>query len=291
MNTTGIDAPAFMLYFAFIASLLLTLLKIWEIIYSGLARPTLNLRLTMDAFFRVTDWGEAFFCTPVLLAWKGPLLILDAQATMTKTNDPKKHVRLEILAFGEKVRGATLFADHYFPSKSPLTYIPESIPHRAVYLCVPKDYRVKTEATIAEFRTSVLKYKTDTIHLLATTQPAPDQAQMRKQVASEIENFVDTAQNKLMDYVQLEPGQYKFTLTLGYKSPASTFATRILSYFVNERSEATSHITFSVGPEVRDHLRAGLRQTLTGYAQNWLFDRTETVPYAEYQPLDVTEKE
>jgi hypothetical protein len=113
-----------MITFAFWASLILTLIKIVEAIISALRQPSLNFSLTREVFFRLTEFGEALFCNPVLLAWNGPVLISSITAQLKKIDSPQKTFPLKVLAFGEKVRGQGPFADHYFHSKSPIAHIP-----------------------------------------------------------------------------------------------------------------------------------------------------------------------
>src|SRR6266481_5203336 len=101
MDTQAL-AP-WMLRFAFWASLALTLLKVGELIMAAIRRPRLDLHLTQDVSFRLIDLGECLFCNLVLLAWNGPVVIVDSTVKLEKTDSPTKMFPLKILLVGEKV--------------------------------------------------------------------------------------------------------------------------------------------------------------------------------------------
>src|ERR1700730_10183925 len=133
--------PLWMAQFAFWTSLILAAVKLWEFGVQASKRPKLHLTLAPALFFRLTTlWGEALFCNPVFIASNGPVLILRASGTLRKTKAVEKTFPIKVLEFGEKVRGAGPIADHYFHSKSAISYIPAAEPQRAVLLCVQEQY-------------------------------------------------------------------------------------------------------------------------------------------------------
>jgi hypothetical protein len=127
---------SWMLLFAFWASLALTLLKIGELLIAATRRPRLDLHLTQDVFFRLIDAGECVFCNSVLLAWNGPLVIVDSTVKLEKTDSPTKTFPLKILQVGEKVKSTGPLPEHFFRSSSPISHVAESEPQRVLYLCV-----------------------------------------------------------------------------------------------------------------------------------------------------------
>jgi hypothetical protein len=264
-----------MVLFAFWASLVLTLVKIGEALISAFRQPRLNLHLTQDVFFRLTDFGEALFCNPVLLAWNGPVLISTVTACLTKTDAPQKSFPLKVLAFGEKVRGQGPIADHYFHSKSPIAHVAPGLPQRAVYLCVQEQYEGKTKLAIESFRKKILDYKAE---LLAK---AGAQQLDNQEVVKVLVKAVDNGLTELMDLVQLEPGRYKLVVQIGYSNPASRF--------LNRSKLTQSSVSFVVEPHVRDYLRTNLRETLMTGATNTVLDQNHLIRYPEYQPTEITE--
>src|SRR6266496_2424122 len=79
-----------MVYFAFWASLVLAILKIFEFALRATRFPRLDARLTSDVFFRLIDHGECLFCNSVLLAFNGPVLITETRVTLKKTDHAVK---------------------------------------------------------------------------------------------------------------------------------------------------------------------------------------------------------
>lgn len=262
--------------FAFWASLVLTLLKIGEVVSSALRQPKLDLHLTQDVFFRLTEFGEALFCNPVLLAWNGPVLISGVTARLNRTGSPQKSFPLKVLAFGEKVKGQGPLPDHYFHTKSPIAHIAESTPQRAVYLCVQEEYHDRTKRAVDAFRQSILDYKASLLKKAGASQVD------NQEVVRGLVSAVDAGLSNLMDIVQLEPGRYELVVEVEYCNPTSR-----LTRF---KRRSQSSISFVVDDNVRDYLRTNLREALMTGATNIVLDREQVFHYPEYQPTEITEK-
>ena len=126
--------------------------------------PELYVRLTRDLFFRLIEDGEALFCHAVLLARNGPVLIRDINLTLKRKGNrarAEKHFPIQILRFGEKLKGPALFAEHHFFSSSPLLYLPENQPMRAVYLGVQREYHPRHRRAIENFAARITALKSD----------------------------------------------------------------------------------------------------------------------------------
>jgi hypothetical protein len=277
------DLPAviqpWMIQFAFWASLVLTILKLLELIQRATLQPHLDLRLTREVFFRLIDAGEALFCHAVLLARNGAVLVCETNATLKKLDRPEKTFPLKVVAFGEKVKGTGPLSDFYFHSTSPLAHVPEALPQRPVYLCVQEQYHDRTQAAVTRFQKNVLDLKERLETELAANQvrSTEDNVEMLRG----INPIVDNSLTEIMDIVQLEPGRYQLTLQVGYQNPSSRFWRR--------KKDVKSMITFIVDPQVREVLRSRLRNTLTTGASNTLLGQTQTIIYPEYQPLEILE--
>src|SRR5207248_5257248 len=129
-------------------------------------RPSLDFHLTQDVFFRLSELGECLFCNSVLLAWNGPVVIVDSTVKLEKTDSPTKTFPLKILQLGEKVRSNTgPLPDHFFHSSSPITHVAESDPQRVLYLCVQEKYQDQSRRLVENFQRKVLDYKQELIGL------------------------------------------------------------------------------------------------------------------------------
>lgn len=264
-----------MILFAFWASLALTVLKIAQFILIALRKPKLQLHLTQEVFFRLAEFGEGLFCNPVLLAWNGPVLISEVRATLSKKDVPEKVFPLKVLAFGEKVKGSGPYADHYFHSRSPIAYLAPAIPQRAVYLCVQQKYQDQSKRQLEDLRKRFFDTKATLL------SQAGNRAVTEQEVVTSLVSIVDDAMAKMMDLVQLEPGQYEVVIEVTYCNPAARF------FRIHKKTR--SKISFVVDTGVRDLLRSSLRETLMQSGSNIILDRNQLVIYPEYQPTAVTE--
>jgi hypothetical protein len=267
--------PLWTLYFAFWASLGLTVLKIAELAFAAFRSARLDLRLTREAFFRLTDYGETLFFNSVLLAWNGPVLILDSKATLLKTDSATKAFPLRILQVGEKVKSTGgPFPDHFFHSSSPISHVAESDPQRVLYFCVQDKYEEASRNVVNDFRKRVLDYKQEVVSKLGSTS-AEERSELSQEILRNINRLVDESLARMMELVQLEPGEYKLTLEVTFRNPKSRF---------RSDSTSTSSVAFSIGQDVRDQFRTNLQQTLRVSATNLILDQQTPVIYPDYSP-------
>ena len=260
--------PLWAQYFAFFASLVLGVLKIWE----SLRHPKLSVALTKETFFRIIDSGEALFCNAILLAQGGPVLVTSVAATLKKTDQPQKTFPLEILQFGEKTKGANVTAEHFFFTSSPLVHIPAGVPQRTVYFCVQSKYRDLIRGAATGFPNEVLALK------YAMIERGEQVA--RTEILKQLQHIVNDYASRTMEQIQIEPGTYVLTLIVQYEKPEAR---------IRKRKMAESNISFKVPEDVKAVLRNLVRQTLSVAAENLLLDTTRPVVFPEYTPIEVVE--
>jgi hypothetical protein len=259
-----------MQYFAFYVSAILGLFKIAGFLFH---RSQLHVVVTRDAFFRLIDSGEALFCSANLLARNGPVLITSVIPTLKRIDGPQKSFDLEILQFGEKVKGQGFLAEHLFYSSSPVAHIPEAIPQRTVYLCVQGEYKDQIRQRVEDFQKEILTFKQE-------KQKAGDQLSAALLVQI-VQKAIDQCASKLMTAVQIEPGRYELTLRIRYEDPGN----RMFSW----SRTAESTINFQVKSDVKDFLWTNIKQSLQVSAQNLLFEQNNPIVYPTYQPSAIRE--
>ena len=251
-----------MLWFAFVASAALTLLKIGELILAATRRPKLEVRLTKEIEFRILDSGDSIFANAVLLAKNGPLLITDASMVLSKIDGARKQYPLEIIRFGEKVTGAGPIADNSFVTTSPL--------------CAHSEYKDKYLKLVNDFYSWAWEKKTE-LGELDLDALSGDEAQA---ILTKWRSDMKESASLFMDEVQIEGGRYRLTLTIGSKG-LGRFAKNV---------QQSSSIEFSIGSDVRERFRAQLPATLEALLGNTLFPNQSPAPvYPSHQPVDATE--
>ncbi|MDQ1471745.1 MAG: hypothetical protein QOJ99_3225 [Bryobacterales bacterium] len=268
-STASVLKP-WMQYFGFYVSVILASLQALNLMKRG----RLSVVVTKDVFFRVTETGEALFCSANLLARHAPVLIREVKAKLERTNRPQKSFDLEISQFGEKVRGNSLIAEHYFYGTSALLHIPDSIPQRAVYLCVQGNYRDLIQTEFVAFRRAILDYKQETQTAGISVDPGD--------FAKTLQKRIDDYSGRLMTAVQIEPGSYKLSVSVSYENPAR------FTFFARPKAVESS-ISFTVGPDVKTLLWTELKQALQTAGENLLFDRSVEMKYPSYHPTNVRE--
>jgi hypothetical protein len=249
-------------------------------------RPShLHVHLTRDLFFRLIDKGEALFCNAVVIARGGSVLVLDVKPKLRRVNNnahserAEKVYPLEVAQFGEKVRGSQFTAENHFYSSSPLTYLPDAQPYRAVYLCFQKEYQPRQQKVSLTFVAEVLKLK-------STYTPANPELLLgedaRLKLLQELDELIKSTHRDMVQLVQLEAGDYVLDVIVTYENPGRRFW--------KSRGEVNSSLGFSVEEEALNTWKAQLLDTLRISAQNLLENKTDPIRYPELQPTRFQEQ-
>lgn len=244
--------------------------------------PELYVRLTRDLFFRMIDEGEALFCHAVLISRNGPVLIQDITLTLKRIGSrdtAEKSFPIQIRRFGEKVKGPALIAEHHFYSSSPLQYLPENSPLRAVYLGVQREYHSSQQRAIQNFTAKVLEFKSKYINV--STEPGA--SEMAEQVLTEFNSLIKNSCNEMLALVQLEVGKYEASILVKFETPGFRLWKR--------KGTSKSTISFLVEEQPISNWKAQLDSTLRVQAKNLLTGSNDLVIYPEFQPVEFEETE
>src|SRR3954466_4089507 len=97
--------PGWIVYSGAIAGLVVAIIEVVRFIFSVSKTSKLEIRLTKEAFFRLTNfWGESLFTNAILLAREGPVEVRNVEFKLQKTSGSQKNFVLTCVHFGEKVR-------------------------------------------------------------------------------------------------------------------------------------------------------------------------------------------
>jgi len=266
--------PQGMLLFAFFASLIWTILKIIEIVNN---RPGLQFKITKEFFLRIFENGECFYTNAVLVAYNAGALVESVEVKLKKENGSTKNFDLYVVSFGEKVRAEYGAAAYYFHSTSPICLLPNSIPQRITYLCSQEHYAEAIRRAYLDFKTRILELK----------QRYPVSAQALEQeelveASQEVREAIEAACTKIIDSVQIEPGNYELRVRLNYRQRG-----RLLPFYSRKQAEST--IRFVVETNVRDVLRWQVNQYVQALGRSLLFDEKPPVLTPEYVPSKIKE--
>jgi hypothetical protein len=244
--------------------------------------PRLDVRLTRDMFFRLIDDGEALFCHAVLLARNGPVLIQEIYLTLKRKGSrdrAEKVFPIQILKFGEKVRGPALMAEHHFFSSSPLLYLSEDQPLRAVYLGVQREYHPRQRRSVENFAARIVELKSR----YNQTSSQPIDPEIAEHFLRELDGIINDSFREMVGLIQLEAGDYETAVEVVYENPGFRLWKR--------RGRSSSTISFSIDEQPLSTWKAQLNGLLRASAKNILTDSKDLIVYPEFQPLEFKEVE
>lgn len=207
--------PYWMLIFAFITSLILTILKILEGIFTAFRKTKLDIVLTREVFFRTLETGESLYSNVVLIAYDSGALITDINATLKKEDGATKEFILRVAQIGEKYRTDDGSYKYYLYSSSPLTFIPENVPQQKVYVCEHLSYADATKQIFQQFQQKLFQFKERFVSIT-------DNQEQSAQLKIDINNAINDACTNIMDTIQLEPGRYTLTVYVTYRQKGMT---------------------------------------------------------------------
>lgn len=267
--------PVWMVVFAFIASLILTVLKAIETFFNVFRKSNLELVLTREVFFRTLENGESLYANVVLIAYDNGALIKDIKSTLNKIDGATKKFDMKVAQIGEKYRTSEGIYQFSFHSSSPLAFVPENVPQRQVYICEHTSYAEKTKQ---EFQ----KYQQILFQLKEKYNPPNMSDDLSEKFMNELNSSIDESCAVIMDNMQIEPGKYVLEVAVSYRQKGKYFP-------VFTTKVATSKIQFEVENYARDFTRLSLKEYLKKKAFNFLTDQQLPQPAPEYSPSNVQE--
>jgi hypothetical protein len=271
--STGL--PLWMQITSFAVAAFLALLKALEFFRRG----TLEVRLTRDSFFRLTENGEALFVHGVLLAREGPVLIDNVSVTLKRlpgNRTTEKTFPLDIIDHGEKIKGPAIRAEHHFYGASPLLYVAAASTQRPVYMCLHAEYRERQRQALTDFDQDLFKYKRQVEEAIANEQPKTDADLVR-----EIEALVRPHYATTCGLVQLEAGEYELALTVHFEK---------IGFLVwKPQRSVHSFGYFTVDDAGLKAYKEHLLNVLYARAANIVKGTTSNLTYPEYLLTEFTE--
>lgn len=268
--------PDWMIIFAFVASLILAILKIFEGIFRAIRKTRLEIVLTRDVFFRILETGEALYLNAVLIAYDAGALIKEIKASLKKEDGATKEFSLKVAQIGEKYRSSEGLYQFSFYSSSPLSFIPENNPQRQIYICEHDAYAEATRQAFQRFQQALLKLKEEYNDITSA-----DETQ-KAAFLFKVDAIKNEAYTSIMDKIQIEPGKYTLHLTVTYKQKSM-----YVPGFITKTANST--IQFVVEGFARDFIRTALNEYLQNKAFQVLTNQTNTIQAPEYLPSNVVE--
>ncbi|MBU0638327.1 MAG: hypothetical protein KKB50_05635 [Planctomycetes bacterium] len=270
--------PVWMQYFAFWASLALTVFVLIRTLLYLSRRPTLDVVVTREVLYAVMEAGESLYTNIVLIAYYRGGLIQDIQADLVKQDGATKKFALRVAHVGEKYRKPDGLYQYSFHSPSPLEFVPEERPQRRTYLFEQESYAERTREAFSTFRTLVIEAR------LKLTQGVIDMADQEEmsRLGSELKSLVESTCTQVMETVQVEPGEYELTVKVRYRQKG-------MNTSLSRSKTTTSSVRFRVGEEVRSQLRYALRAYLEVLVKAIVDDQPAPTSFPSYTPERIEE--
>ena len=242
--------------------------------------PDLDVALTKELFFRLTNTGENVFTNCVLIARNGPVEITDVNFTLKRISGSQKTFNISPVHMGNKIADPpNPYAAHNFTSKSCRMYLAENAPCHILYLSVLEEYSGEFKNETSKFDSSVLDYANEL--KLKLPEIEAKGVEYFAEINSKLTHMETEAKGKILSLVQLESGNYELEVKVSFLK----LGVRIF----NDKGISTNKITFSVEENLKELYSDQLQRALTTTAKNILFNQETTYVYPEYQPIKITE--
>jgi hypothetical protein len=268
--------PEWAVIFAFVASLVLTILKIWEVAKVG----RVELRLTRDMLMRVLTDGEMFFVDAVFLAKRGDVLIREVSFRLFKHGQVKKEVPLVVRWVGEKVHATGKpFSDFHFISSSMLEFVPENTPKRALYMANVSDYAPKIQQEFSYFTKQCERWAAE--GSASESGILGLSVERQREISDEIEKLIASSAGAIAKHVQLEAGHYSLEMAVKYEPT--------IWWLPSRTSEVKSSIDFEMGPEI-SQIQMRIAENLRQQTRGICFNSKELYMWPEFAPKAASER-
>ncbi len=270
-DTTAVDVagaavgfPGWALWFAFSASLVLSVLQVIQIGRALSKKANVEVRITREAFCRLLPGlGECVYLNIVCLARSGTALIEDISAVLERTSGSSKSYSLAFQQLGAKRESPDGSVNYYFHSPSPLFYLSEGTPYHLAWIFNIEEYaeRIKAaynnhQSKIGELRDSLAADFKDN-----ATQEDWDDLQTK------ISDVVKGAAEIINEHIQVEAGEYRIEICVRYSQK-----------FLWRRLQQTSNaiLRFEISGDNRTVFKAMIPTSLQLLSAKFVFPQENT---------------
>lgn len=270
--------PLWLFWLAFVSSIIISLIGIIKAASVLFRAKTLNVTLTREIFFRISDYGECFFPNIVVIARNGLIETKDIKFKLVKiktdSSAPHKEYSVGPLLIGERVVGSNPIASNHFYTSSPLFFIEPGTSKRMVLMTVIEGYLELLKQETRNFETEIIELKKQGQQAVAGGLIQKDDS-----VATKFFNICTSYASKIGSHIQLEPGKYEMTVIIDY---------RALSIWSKTKC-AKSVITFEVPSNFKNDILWKIENSLMQRARHLLTDEVVNIEYPEFFPVKVKE--
>ena len=268
--------PLWMQIASFAVATVLAIMKVIEFFRRG----TLEVRITRDCFFRLSESGESLFIHGGMIARNGPVLVQGVSVIFKRLASKNSSIAaktfpMDIIDIGEKIKGSGFRAEHHFYGASPLLYVNAASTFRPVYHCTFPEHRERQAQSFTALIQELQNYKRDADKLAAEGHPRQDAS-----VIQDVEQIIKPHYNTMCGLIQVEAGDYEIALTITYEKCGFPSQSRTVSSFAYLTINETSLSQF----------KTNLQNVLRVSALNLFKDKPDFFIYPELQPK-ITESE
>lgn len=259
-------------------------------IYRQFRGANLRVRLTTELFFRIsTGFGETVFVKPVLLAENGNIMIEAVKGKLRRTTPGStKEWEIEYKRFGAVVRNPNdVISNHFFYSSSPLHFLVQNVPHRAVYMGDLKGYSAEFMKLVSELYNKTIELQNTLPSRLTALGDfakfqnlTPQEQEKSRDALTRMSQLGEEYASKLVDQIQLEEGEYELTVIIEYRALGGVW---------RKKKDTFSRVGFTVDDTARIRMKGAFPRTLSTEMANVVFGTTLAVVNPEYGPTIIRE--
>ncbi|MFG1486111.1 hypothetical protein [Halobacteriovorax sp. RZ-2] len=273
------NIPELLLWFAFIGGLTVTSFQILKFIIQFIVPSKLDIRLSKEVFFRVSEWGESLFPNIILISRRKTSEIKSISFELKKVSKENSTSEHKFLVkpkyFGEKTKvDGVPIAENYFHTQSSLFFIPVDKPIRMVVLAIVDGSEEKFSKTITDFKVAIEGFRDE-----YSNQTDEVDQEFINNLRTRADGIIKEYSSKILDIIQLKPGKYELTSSIEYKT----------LHLLAMKRTSNSKISFTVEDGIRDNYRIKLEATLRNILQDNISNKQSTYNFPEYYPINVKE--
>lgn len=285
MNQDNIDIiqktlPAWVIVGGFLCSLGVTIYELFKLFLN--ATPSLEVRLTKEVFFRVSEHGETLFPNVVMVSRRAPVEIRNVSLNLVKKTGSTKSYHIDVIYFGDKVReDGNVLANNHFYTQSPIDFVLPNSPKRTVYMGGLSEYRDKIRNAFDSFRMYVNSERQSLDKAVEQGLEGLELESRKISMYSAVAAQAYAQAGLFLEGIQLEKGTFQLTVSVEYR------AVGFLRHVISKVS--TSSIEFEVQPDVRETYKTAANKMFLTLGGQLLDLNQQAVVYPENYPRNLKE--
>lgn len=239
-----------------------------EFISSKFRKGQIDLIITDDVFFRITQEGESFFVN-IIMVGQNKLVRIDAIDLVLTNSDDQRQVQFKVRRVGKQRETDSVFQEFSFYTMSVFDFLAPNISTTKVIHSIENENSSKISSELTNYESFLNEIKPDYQNFLLIADKV-EKERKGQELLAQINAARQECLTKILQRIKVNDGKYRLKVTVTYRGVSTTKRIWILSRWKEQAYQTISKEKEIVIENSMDGINTQLNTLLGTYAENIL---------------------